>query len=650
MKPIFLVVPAVVLILLIGGVLALRLTARPTRPEGPLQPPTPRDTTTLEAIRDLLHKAADYDDCRVVVQQLNMYIDGAAEEKPPALSAAELDLLKNKDQFGLDDGELAEASRTTFTPLDAHYFEQCILIKDAMRSLRLEKLAPLDQAAAAFAWTMRQVRLQERPGDALSVEFVLRRGSGSSLERALVFLAVLQQLGVDGCMLTVPGNPGEPAVRYWIPGALINHEIHLFDTRLGIPLPGPKGQGIATLAQVRKEPETLRQLTVDDKTPYDVSPDQARRAEIHVAVALPALAPRMRYLQERLSGADRLHLGIDPAAVLQRFAAAINAAPMKGVQVRVWNISGDVSNPIRLLRSFVPEDEGGTDKSQRRLQAQQQLIPREYFPRRFANLHPDLQRRMFAAYATPFIPFWTQGKMQREFLLRWLPGIQQPQQQPQERGIQKQNPLLDRNRMPRDLAIRGNLSEAVQVLNLIHDELTRQKEFARNIPDQEIDAWIERANAVAVALDEARRQARGGDREALKRAQEQEQELTRNSGPALALVYKAIADAMDPEVIYLLALCKQEEAERLRARQARSGAQDQGFKQSWESAASWWVTFLEYYASHANATSARIQLACARQALGQREEAAGILEELAAKLSGPEKVGCIYLARKWKGR
>src|SRR5205807_6924960 len=257
----------------------------------------------------------DYDDCRVVVRELNLYID-AAEEKPPALGIAELDLLKNKDQFSLDDGELAEVGRTTFTPLDAHYFEQCILIHEAVRSLRLDKLAPLDQAAAGFAWTMRQVQLRERPGDALAVDFVLRRGHGSSLERALVFLAVLQQLGIDGCMLTVPGKPGEPAVRYWIPGALVNHEIYLFDTRLGMPLPGPKGQGIASLGQVRSDPEALRQLQVDDKTPYDVSQDQARRADVNVAVDLSALAPRMRYMQERLSGADRLQLGVDPAAVL----------------------------------------------------------------------------------------------------------------------------------------------------------------------------------------------------------------------------------------------------------------------------------------------------------------------------------------------
>src|SRR5207253_10936580 len=137
---------------------------------------------------------------------------------------------------------------------------------------------------------------------------------------------------------------------------------------LGLPLPGPKGQGIATLAQLRAQPAILQQLTVDDKAPYDVSQDQARQAEIHVACVLSALAPRMRYLQERLSGTDKVLLSVDPVALVQHFAAGVQSDPMKGVVVRVWNLPGDVSSPIRVLRNFVPEDEGGIDKTARREQ------------------------------------------------------------------------------------------------------------------------------------------------------------------------------------------------------------------------------------------------------------------------------------------
>ena len=148
----------------------------------------------------------DYEDCRYAVQQLNLYLDGA-QEKPRPPGKEELDLLKNREWFGLDDGELAEVQRDSFTPLDAHHLDLCLLLQDAVRSLRLDRLAPREQARACFDWVMRQVQLRDRAGDALPPDFVLRRGWGTALERAQIFLAVLQQLSIDGCMLAVPGKP-----------------------------------------------------------------------------------------------------------------------------------------------------------------------------------------------------------------------------------------------------------------------------------------------------------------------------------------------------------------------------------------------------------------------------------------------------------
>ena len=110
-----------------------------------------------------------------------------------------------------------------------------------------------------------------------------------------------------------------------MPGALIGKDIYLFDARLGIPLPGPKGEGIATLAQVRAQPAVLQQLGLDAKNPYDVSQDQAQRAEVHVACALSALAPRMRFLQDQLAATEKVRLGVDPAALVKKFTEAAQA-------------------------------------------------------------------------------------------------------------------------------------------------------------------------------------------------------------------------------------------------------------------------------------------------------------------------------------
>src|SRR5262249_14339331 len=150
--------------------------------------------------------------------------------------------------------------------------------------------------AAAFAWAVRQVRLREYEGPTLPPQPVLRRGWGTAMERSLVFFAALRQLGLDGCFLALP-RPSQDRPRYGACGVLIpgkeKPEIHLFDPRLGLPLPGPKGQGTATLADVRTQPDVLKQLSAD-KQDYDVSPEQARAAEVHVVAPLSALAPRLR--------------------------------------------------------------------------------------------------------------------------------------------------------------------------------------------------------------------------------------------------------------------------------------------------------------------------------------------------------------------
>ena len=78
----------------------------------------------------------------------------------------------------------------------------------------------------------------------LPPRFVLSRGWGSSLERATVFSEVADLLGIESCMVAVPfGSQDQRGVRYWIPGALIDGQIYLFDSRMGRPIPGPDGRG-----------------------------------------------------------------------------------------------------------------------------------------------------------------------------------------------------------------------------------------------------------------------------------------------------------------------------------------------------------------------------------------------------------------------
>src|SRR5262249_37778140 len=152
------------------------------------------------------------------------------------------------------------------------------------------------------------------PPEGMSVEpappaQALRRGRATSLERALVFLALLDQFNLReekddkaalyGCLLF---SPGEKGPKLWACGVAVGKDakdLSLFDPRMGIPLPGPGGKGVATLAQACQDASVLGQLKVD-KLSYDITPELAKKSHVRAFCTLSALAPRMELLEERL--------------------------------------------------------------------------------------------------------------------------------------------------------------------------------------------------------------------------------------------------------------------------------------------------------------------------------------------------------------
>jgi hypothetical protein len=275
------------------------------------------------------------------------------------------------ERVGLDEDELREVEAARFSPLDAHYLDFCFLLRDAVRSLRQGEraggagagrdLTRLEQVRLAFDWAMRQVALETRSPDLQPPEFALRLGHGGPRERALVFLALLRQMDFDGCVIAYPGKGGPV---YWLAGVLLTDKdagnVYLFDPRLGLPVPGPDG-GVATLAQLRKQPDLLKRLNAGAPYDYDVTPAEAAKAEVHVVLPLSALSARMRFLEDEVFAAhDRVNLALRPDRVLEQFEAA-------GVgEVHVWNRRGEKAGPrpltpTRVLRESLPPQEGGVD-------------------------------------------------------------------------------------------------------------------------------------------------------------------------------------------------------------------------------------------------------------------------------------------------
>lgn len=350
----------------------------------PVTPPKD-DARTAESSTDpwgdaerTLQKDTDLATCRTVVAQLNSSLSNPDRDglKIPPLPGLTPEAEKALSALvPLDPADLEELRPAAFTPLDPVYLANCLYLRDAARSLDAPGLTDARRAELGFAWVCRQVYLNPwlvepqpglRIGTALSPTYVLRRGNGSGLERAYVFLALLQQMRLDGCLvgppsagdkpagLVVTGPDGKPTAKgpFWAVGVRVGAEVLLFEPWRGLPIPGPGGKGIATLAQVRANPDQLRGW-LDDKS-WGVTRDDLKTATAFLAVPISAVAPRWAAAEKQLQSELAVTLAIDPVALRNGFG---------DLKPAFWNPPGDRFTYGRTLATFLPVEEGGRSKN-----------------------------------------------------------------------------------------------------------------------------------------------------------------------------------------------------------------------------------------------------------------------------------------------
>jgi hypothetical protein len=624
--------------------------ARPPQPTRSTVARTQQSENVRDLVAEALRKGDDLEGCRAVIQQVNNHPPSDPGLKP--LAKEEEDFLKQA--YGLTNEEVAEVASTVFTALDVHHLETAFLFRDAAHSLRPSGLGPVDRAASAFAWTVRQVDLRERRGEPLPPNLVLRRGLGTAQETALVFLTLLEQLDLHGCVVSWANSTedGSTSIPFWA-GVLIGEDIYLFDSALGLPLPGPAGKGIATLAQVEAHPELVQALG-NQKYPYAVSRQQIKEAVLKIACPLSALAPRMRdYLQKDILAGEEVNLSIVPRTLLDGFKKAARHAGMVK-PVGVWDIS------LRALRSYVPPVEGGVGKAERQQQNFAAVgVPWQSFPPELNDLPGEPGQRLRQLFLFPFFYFYMEPRMPRELLMSWLPGLFESGSEGM--GARKPPDLVQRQRMPRDLMLRGRFDEATNVLVSILEELRRQrgKPVDANMEAQ-MRQWRDRAVEVYAALLRVERQAanpraKPQDPGPLAEAKQAVAQLWQTSGKVEERVRTAAIEPMLADVIYLLALCKHEQADRLqqrvhRAEQAKKAPPASDIKaaaEAWKSAAGWWETFLDGYSSSAAAPAARLLRARALEAVGQKKPAISLLEDFSGNLTNLQKCARLYLAKQF---
>ena len=123
-------------------------------------------------------------------------------------------------------------------------------------------------------------------------------GRGDYVERAKLMMLMLNQLGIDSVMLAT-GESTKP----WAVAVQIDDEYYLFDTKLGLPIPGQKTGSVATLTMLQKNPELLTELDLStdeslaENTKYWVRPDDLKSLTALMYASPDSVSKRMKALQ-----------------------------------------------------------------------------------------------------------------------------------------------------------------------------------------------------------------------------------------------------------------------------------------------------------------------------------------------------------------
>ncbi len=269
-------------------------------------------------------------------------------KRDPLLDLLEPQLLSNEQLKPYLSTEALAAEK--FEPYDGRLIQEAVWLRDISRWAQGENFNDLARAMALFDWVVRNIQLEPDEGAAPHRPWrVLVDGRGTAEERAWVFALLCRQQALDVVMLEIPGAEGggrraegqqvsgsQPSALspqpFWLPALMLNGQLYLFDTRLGLPIPGRGGEGVATLAEVQKDDALLRQLDLAD-SPYPVTSEAANKVIAGIVASPFDLSRRARQLESKLTGDHHLVLTVVPSDVAEQLKS------IPGVNgVALWDV------------------------------------------------------------------------------------------------------------------------------------------------------------------------------------------------------------------------------------------------------------------------------------------------------------------------
>ncbi len=293
----------------------------------------------FESVADTLNRFEDFDTAQILKQTTDRLNQWTVQEKPeiawtpdPLLEKLAPPLRNLPEMQRLDTLQFAD-------PDDGWFLQEAVWLRDISKTARADKFDDVDVAKQLFDWTVRNIRLLP-PVSASDVRHrpfeTLLLSRGTAIERAWIFILLARQQGLDVVFLGIE-EAEDGAVQPWLPALLSGDQLYLFDTELGLPIPGPQPGGVATLAEVVADPGLLRKLDLDEEHPYPATSENLQHVVAYVEGMPQSLSRRMAVVESRLVAEQRLKLMSPGSALAERVAKLPNIA-----RVELWPVPFEV--------------------------------------------------------------------------------------------------------------------------------------------------------------------------------------------------------------------------------------------------------------------------------------------------------------------
>lgn len=253
----------------------------------------------------------------------------------------------------LSSEDMKKLDKETFDRRDVRHIRNSLLMRKIVKFASGLSEKDLNRTVDLFYFTIRNIELL-KPSDRsfpMPPFRVLLDGRGTAQDRAWIFASLLRQLRISAVILkpNSPAKSSKPADDNtpFLVGVLLNEKVYLFDTRLGLPIPGPNAsqetspliRQPATLDEFLSNPKIHARLSLEDFQ-YPIQPKELEKPRVELIGHRSLWSTLMKRLNYSLVGKEKPvlfdELDDDSDGLIGR-VATYSKGRWKTEDIRIWN-------------------------------------------------------------------------------------------------------------------------------------------------------------------------------------------------------------------------------------------------------------------------------------------------------------------------